>query len=173
MWGNGVGVFLNSKEVKAGDWIKVLVVLGVGVDLEFYSQAVNGKNYDILQGLHERRRDQVVCTGLVLILQQLEQHVQPERQDRANHLRSILRRTFNKSGLRPQIHNLHGQLRHPGHIQLPAHTINPQAEQLHRQSLHRGQVLLEQQLLPVHHDCVGQVLQAIRRGRTAEQSRAQ
>ncbi len=48
VWGNGVGVFLNSEEVKAGDWIKVLVVLGVGVDLEFYSQAVNGKNYDIL-----------------------------------------------------------------------------------------------------------------------------
>ena len=48
VWGNGVGEFLNSEEVKAGDWIKVLVVLGVGVDLEFYSQAVNGKNYDIL-----------------------------------------------------------------------------------------------------------------------------
>ena len=43
-----MGVFLNSDEVKPGKWIKILVILGIGVELEFYSQSVNGNKYDIL-----------------------------------------------------------------------------------------------------------------------------
>jgi len=48
VWGNGVGVFLNSNEIKPGQWIKILLVLGEGVEIEFYSQAVNGNTYEIL-----------------------------------------------------------------------------------------------------------------------------
>lgn len=31
VWGDGIGVFLSGKEVKAGQWITVLLVLGKGV----------------------------------------------------------------------------------------------------------------------------------------------
>jgi len=31
VWGNGIGVFLSKTEIKAGQWIKILVILGKGV----------------------------------------------------------------------------------------------------------------------------------------------
>jgi len=41
-------VFLSGKDVKAGQWITILLVLGKGVELQFYSQAANGKTFNIL-----------------------------------------------------------------------------------------------------------------------------
>jgi hypothetical protein len=28
VWGNGIGVFLSNKQIKAGQWIKVYLVIG-------------------------------------------------------------------------------------------------------------------------------------------------
>lgn len=48
VWGDGVGVFLSGKQIKASQWITILLVLGKGVELQFYSQAANGKTFNIL-----------------------------------------------------------------------------------------------------------------------------
>lgn len=45
VWGSGVGIFLSKEQVKPGQWLKVFLVVGEGVMLEFYSQGVNGDEY--------------------------------------------------------------------------------------------------------------------------------
>jgi hypothetical protein len=39
---------LNKDQVKAGNWIKVYLVVGKGVSLEFYTMSINNHDYNIL-----------------------------------------------------------------------------------------------------------------------------
>lgn len=39
---------MSNKNIKAGQWIKILLVIGDGVKIEFYSRAVNGNKYGML-----------------------------------------------------------------------------------------------------------------------------
>lgn len=48
VWGDGIGVFLSKEQIKPGQWIKILLILGEGVEIEFYSQSVNGDTQEIL-----------------------------------------------------------------------------------------------------------------------------
>ncbi len=48
VWGDGTGVFIGKDKIKPGQWIKVLLVIGQGIKLEFYSQVSNGNTKTIL-----------------------------------------------------------------------------------------------------------------------------
>jgi hypothetical protein len=47
-WGSGIGVFLNSEQVKPGDWLKVYIVIGQGMNVEFSTQVVNGNQFSVV-----------------------------------------------------------------------------------------------------------------------------